>query len=251
MSEIKFTKEYYTLYILPLLKQGLSTTEITNIVSCSRPIVSKLIKTYSTTEDIVNLKKINFSKKSHFKVTESVKSEILKLSESGYGIESIAKRLSIKIHPTTVMMTLRRTLSKDEYKKRHDKSKFDMYWSGRYFKNDRGDLLQSSLEEKVVDFLFQMNVIYYTCKYVLCLNGKNKMYCDVYIPKQSKIKQDLYIEIFGLSDLDFYKIKMFKKIKEYENLNLELLPLYRNDFDSKNSYSSKLTEFLNKNHEQN
>jgi len=44
---------------------------------------------------------------------------------------------------------------------------------------------------------------------------------------------------------------MFKKIKEYENLNLELLPLYRNDFDSKNSYSLKLTEFLNKNYEQN
>ncbi len=56
------------------------------------------------------------------------------------------------------------------------------------------------------------------------LRGK-RFFPDFYLPKHN-----LYIEVFGMSDLDFYREKMALKIKEYEENGVNCIYLYKEDF---------------------
>lgn len=247
MSYIKFDKKYFNGVIKPLILKGHTFKNMSSLelITCSPPTAKKLTLLYGNDKIVKKSKENTKNGKSHYKVDLIISKEIVHFSELGYGIEKISKKLSVKLHPTTVMLTLKRILTPIEYESRHSKLKFTTYWSGRYFHNERGDLLQSGLEEYVVDYLFGKNIEYSTCKYVLCTNGHNKMYCDVFIPKQKLISNDLYIEVFGMSDLDFYIAKMKQKLINYKDLNLILLPLYRKDFNKKEDYKVKLQTFLN------
>lgn len=159
--------------------------------------------------------------KSNPKVTEEIVEEMIVLSEQGLGVDLIGKKLGL--HGTTVRNHLIKNLGEDGYAKMHNIKKYTTYWSGRYYKNDRGDILQSSLEEVVADILYERGIEYITHK-VLILRGK-RFFPDFYLPKHN-----LYIEVFGMSDLDFYREKMALKIKEYEENGVNCIYLYKEDF---------------------
>ena len=159
--------------------------------------------------------------KSNPKVTEEMVEEMIVLSEQGLGVDLIGKKLGL--HGTTVRNHLIKNLGEDGYAKMHNIKKYTTYWSGRYYKNDRGDILQSSLEEVVADILYERGIEYTTHK-VLILRGK-RFFPDFYLPKHN-----LYIEVFGMSDLDFYREKMALKIKEYEENGVNCIYLYKEDF---------------------
>lgn len=159
--------------------------------------------------------------KSNPKVTGEIVEEMIVLSEQGLGVDLIGEKLGL--HGTTVRNHLIENLGEDGYAKRHNIKKYTTYWSGRYYKNDRGDTLQSSLEEVVADILYERGIKYTTHK---GLNLKGKRYFpDFYLPEY-----DVYIEVFGMSDLDFYIVKMDSKIKDYKDNGIKCIHLYKKDF---------------------
>lgn len=172
----------------------------------------------------------------HFrKVTLSMLNEMLQLSKNGMGVDLIGKKLGI--HGTTVMIHLRKLLGDKEYQSRHNKKKFTTYWSGRFYKNNRGDTLQSSLEEDVADWLFENN-IKYEMRNTLWLGKKR------YHPDFELIDLDMYIEIFGMSNQGFYKIKMDKKIEDYKKHNIKCIYLYYENFFRRKDYKTILEKEL-------
>ena len=68
----------------------------------------------------------------------------------------------------------------------------------------------------------------------LCLQWNKKYHADFLVG-------DVYVEIWGLMNLDSYRKKMEKKIEIYKNNNAKLLSVYPDDF--KNIYK-KIDELL-------
>lgn len=139
---------------------------------------------------------------SNRKVSQQEVKEFLRLSSNGWGHETIAKKIGYGA--STVKYHLVRNLSSQEYKRRHGIRRFTSYWSGRSYKNDRGETFQSSLEERVANWLYKRGVNYKM--HVRLLLGRKTYYPDFYLPRKG-----LYIEVFGMTDLDFYTRKMQRK----------------------------------------
>ena len=203
-----------------LISKGETAVSIAGILGVSNNTIKNWARRLGK-EWVDKLKANGNRAKSNPKVTEEMVEEMIVLSEQGLGVDLIGKKLGL--HGTTVRNHLIKNLGEDGYAKMHNIKKYTTYWSGRYYKNSRGDILQSSLEELVADILYERGVEYTTHK-VLILRGK-RFFPDFYLPKHN-----LYIEVFGMSDLDFYREKMALKIKEYEENGVNCIYLYKEDF---------------------
>lgn len=172
------------------------------------------------------------NKKQHI-LTSDIKKKIISLEKKGLGNDSIGKRLGI--NGSTVRKYLIEYYGKEIYSKRHSIEKFfTPNYSG--FLNNRGDRFHSSLESLVADYLYENNIKYKTQHYIKFKNGKS-IYPDFYLEDF-----DLYIEVFGMSEIDFYIQSMLDKINLYKKYNYKLLGLFYKNFKENN-----WKEVINKN----
>ncbi len=214
--------------VLRLVEEGKSALDIAGVVGINPKTIYNLLDE----EGVEKLKANGKAKTIHNKLSDEQLEVMLGLSKQGRGIDAIGKKLGID--GTSVRYRLIKMLGKEEYSKRHSKKKYTDYWSGRYFINERGDRLQSGLEEKVVDYLFKLGIEYRT---QVCLKlPEGKFYPDIQVGNK-------YIEIFGMSDLDFYIKKMEIKKKVYEKNKIDCLYLYKEDF-KKEDYKALITAKL-------
>ena len=146
--------------------------------------------------------------------------KILEGSRKGIGNDLMGS--IIGVDGATIRYIRKKYLTDEEYTKYHSSSKFLSPWSKGY-QNDRGDIFLSSLEEKVCNFLYEKNIKY---KSNITLNYKNKNYSpDIYL-----INNNVFIEIFGMSNVECYKHKMYEKIKYYTENKIKCLFLFQESF---------------------
>lgn len=158
-------------------------------------------------------------------LTDIVKSKIIQLEKRGRGNDSIGKEL--KIDGATVRRYLIEFYGEDKYKERHSIEKFyTPLYSG--FVNERGDRLHSTLEMLVADYLYECGIKYKTQDYIKFNNGKF-IYPDFYLKKYN-----IYIEVFGMSEVPYYIDRMNKKIKLYEENNINFIGIYYKNFKENN-----------------
>jgi len=225
--------------ICALIKAGNSAKQIAlKLKIHTKTIYEALIKN-NLVDEMNELKKIGKMRvsQSALKVKEDIFLEINRLSLMGRGVDAIGKELGL--HGTTIRYQLIKRLGKDEYQRRHSIKKYKEYWSGKYYTNDRGDILQSGLEEKVADYLYKNGIKYKTHKCLTLPEGK--FFPDFYLEYF-----DIYIEVFGMSDLEFYKVKMKIKINSYEKNGVKFIGLNKEDFVG-DYFETLLTNLLNKN----
>lgn len=153
-------------------------------------------------------------------VTKEIYEKIIELEKQGLGNDAVGRRLNID--GSTVRTWLIKYYGKEKYKERHSIEKFKTPWFCG-FKNKRGDRFHSYLEENVADFLFENNIEYQTQVYLKF--GEKSIFPDFYLPKQN-----IYIEVFGMSEVPFYIEPMNNKIKLYGDNNINMLGIYWKDF---------------------
>jgi len=203
-----------------LVLKGATSTEIASRLCICSPTVFSIIRKKDPSLEKI-LRKSGKLKISKRKVTPNMIKRMLLLSSEGRGVDLIGKKIGV--HGTTVIHYLKTELGKEEYTKRHNIKKYTSYWSGRYFTNKRGDRLQSSLEEEVADFLYQQGIKYKTQTCLILPEGK-------FYPDIELFDFGGYIEIFGMSDLDFYKLKMDYKKKIYNKNKIKYIDINKNNF---------------------
>lgn len=158
-------------------------------------------------------------------LTNIIKDKIIQLEKKGRGNDSIGKEL--KINGTTVRKYLIEFYGEDKYKKRHPIEKFyTPLYSG--FTNERGDRFHSTLEMLVADYLYECKIEYKTQDYIKFNNGKF-IYPDFYLKDYN-----LYIEVFGMSEVPYYIEGMNEKIKLYKENNINFLGIFYKNFKENN-----------------
>ena len=172
------------------------------------------------------------------KLTDKDIEDILEGSKKGIGNDLMG--LMKGVDGTTVRNIRKKFLSPEEYSKYHSVERF---YSGDFksYRNERGDKLLSTWEEKVADLLFE-NKIEYNSN--IRFNFKNKSISpDFFLPKNR-----VFIEVFGMSNVSTYIPRMEQKIKYYNFNNIKCLFLFEEDFlkDKKfiNLYEEKILSFV-------
>ncbi|MCK4686593.1 MAG: hypothetical protein KAT66_00525 [Candidatus Lokiarchaeota archaeon] len=217
--------------IVVFVKKGKDTKDIASILNISPITVRSILKRKNAKEELKVLKIRGKVKRDNQKVTKKDIEKMISLSEKGRGIDYIGKVLSYD--GTTIRRYLIKELGEKQYKKRHNIKRYSSYWSGKYWVNERGDRIQSSLEENVIDYLYEKNIAYKT--QVCLVFPERRIYPDIQL-----LSSDIYIEVYGMSDLAFYKIKMNEKKALYKKYNLSVISLYKSDFDKSDSWKNKL-----------
>lgn len=173
--------------------------------------------------------------KSHCKkLTDDNIQDILDGSKLGIGNDLMG--MKVGVDGVSVRNIRKKFLSKEEYELYHSKNRYGSPFD-RGYKNDRGDSFLSSLEELVCDYLFELGIEYRTN--VRIIEG-NRGYCpDIHL-----LKSGAFIEIFGMSDVDYYREKMLDKIKYYEINNIKCLYLFGESFYKELDWKEKIHIFL-------
>ena len=172
------------------------------------------------------------------KLTDQDIQDILDGSILGIGNDQMG--LIKGVDGVSIRNVRKRFLSKKNYEKYHS---IERFYSGDYnsYYNDRGDKFLSTWEEKVADFLYQNNIKYHTNVRIGYLGKRYSP--DIYLPKNKT-----FIEIFGMSNIDCYKIKMEEKIKFYNENKIKCLFLFEEDFLEMKKYTElykeKILNFL-------
>ena len=204
--------------------------------------IAKILNVSKHSIDQIILKTDNKNIKDHFnKILYSAKNitddDIFKILEgSRKGIGNDLMGSIIGVDGATIRYIRKKYLTDEEYTKYHSSSKFLSPWSKGY-QNDRGDIFLSSLEEKVCNFLYEKNIKY---KSNITLNYKNKNYSpDIYL-----INNNVFIEIFGMSNVECYKHKMYEKIKYYTENKIKCLFLFQESFYDSLDWEQKVSTFI-------
>ncbi len=181
--------------------------------------------------------------KSHFetpkysshKLTDKDIQDILDGSKEGIGNDKMG--LMKNIDGICIRNVRKKFLTKEEYSLYHNISRF---YEGDYnsYYNERGDKLLSTWEEKVADHLFDNKVKYFS-NVRIHYGGKNYS-PDFYLPSNR-----VFIELFGMSNVDCYKDKMNEKIKFYNTNNIKCLFLYEEDFLQNKKFIDLFKDKLN------
>jgi len=208
--------------ILQLVQEGKSSYQISKLIGLHPKTVYSCLEKNKCKDAFVKLQNNGLVRRNNSAVKISLADidALLKLSEEGRGIDYIGKKLGFD--GTSIRYQLIKRLGKKEYSKRHNVKKFTDYWSGKWFLGSRGEKFQSQWEEKVADFLYLNNI-----KYALHIRldlPEGKFFPDFYLPEHS-----MYIEVFGMSDLNFYIEKMNKKETAYKNNKIKYIPIYKKD----------------------
>lgn len=98
--------------------------------------------------------------------------------------------------------------------------------------SDDGHRLESASELEIDNWLFHHNIIHQVHKKIADTNYKT----DFYLPNEN-----IYIEYWGLSKLNSYKLRMQNKIAIYKSLGLKLISILPNQ-----SITKRLSFILNK-----
>lgn len=182
-----------------------------------------------------------FSKPKHHshKLTDKDIQEILDGSKKGIGNDRMG--LIKNIDGVCIRNIRKKFLTKEEYAKYHS---IDRFYEGDYksYYNDRGDKFLSTWEEKVADYLFISEITYFSN---VRINFNKKNYSpDFYIPSSR-----VFIEVFGMSNVECYKERMNEKIHFYNENNIKCLFLFEEDFIYKKNFidlfKNKIDNFLN------
>lgn len=193
----------------------------------------------------INIKTKNIKINQHFntpkhsanKVTEEEIGLILESSKKGIGNDLMG--MKIGIDGTTVRYIRKKFLTPEEYKKYHSVDRYQSLEHLGYY-NDRGDKFLSSLEQKVSDFLFNNKIKYKTN--VRIINSPNKYSPDILLTESNSL-----IEIFGMSNVECYKKRMYEKILFYTKNDVKCLFLFEEDFKENLGWVEKLRIFLTNN----
>lgn len=184
--------------------------------------------------------KIHFSTPKSFvyKLNDNDIKDILDGSILGIGNDQMG--LIKGIDGVCIRNIRKKFLSKEDYEKYHS---IERFYSGDYnsYYNDRGDKFLSTWEEKVADFLFENNIKYHTNVRIGYLGKRYSP--DIYLPKNK-----VFIEIFGMSNVDIYKARMEEKIEFYNKNKIKCLFLFEGDFLKNKKhidiYKEKISVFL-------
>lgn len=209
--------------------------------------ISKYLGVSSHRIKQIILKTNNQTIKSHFNtpkhsshnLTDQDIQDILEGSKKGIGNDLMG---SLKnIDGVCIRNIRKKFLSKEEYEKYHSVERF---YSGDYnsYYNDRGDKFLSTWEEKVADYLFNKNIKYFSN---IRIYYKEKNYSpDFYLPKTR-----VFIEVFGMSSVEYYKNRMEEKMKFYKKNNIKYLALLTEDFMLSGKFTDtfkyKIDNFIN------
>ena len=172
------------------------------------------------------------------KLTDEDIEDILEGSKKGIGNDLMG--LMKGVDGTTIRNIRKKFLSSEEYSKYHS---IERFYSGDFksYRNERGDKLLSTWEEKVADFLFN-NKIEYSSNIRFHFKDKS-ISPDFFLPKNR-----VFIEVFGMSNVSTYIPRMEQKIKYYNYNNIKCLFLFEEDFlkDKKfiNLYEEKVLNFV-------
>jgi hypothetical protein len=204
--------------------------------------IAKILNVSKHSIDQIVLKTDNKNIKDHFnKILYSAKnitdSDIVKILEgSKKGIGNDLMGNIIGVDGATIRYIRKKFLTEEEYSRYHSSTKFLSPWSKGYT-NNRGDIFLSSLEEKVCDFLHEKNINY---KSNITLNYQNKNYSpDIHL-----IDNNVFIEIFGMSNVDCYKHRMYEKIKFYTENKIKCLFLFQESFYDNLDWKEKIIMFI-------
>lgn len=204
--------------------------------------ISKILKVSKHSINQIILKTNNKIIKEHFnKTLYSAKNltdndifKILEGSKKGIGNDLMGD--IIGVDGSTIRYVRKKFLTKEEYNEYHSVSKFLSPWSKGY-QNDRGDIFLSSLEEKVCDFLYKNSIKY---KSNVMIKHKNKNYSpDIYL-----IDNNVFIEIFGMSNVECYKNRMYEKIKFYTENKIKCFFLFQESFYNNLDWEEKICTFI-------
>jgi hypothetical protein len=261
--------KYWVADFLDLNRSSVST--IINKYECNRKPLDKdielklleLIKLYPYTGTFNKIKKIlgiskhsieqilhktnhqelkdHFStpKSNSYKLTDKDIQDILDGSKIGIGNDKMG--LIKNIDGVCIRNIRKKFLTEEEYKEYHS---IDRFYDGDYksYYNNRGDKFLSTWEEKVADYLFENNILYHS-NVRISLNGKNL--CPDFYLTSSRV----FIELFGMSNVNCYKKRMNEKIKFYNENKIKCLFLYEEDFlkDKKpiNDFKIKINNLVN------
>ena len=190
----------------------------------------------------VNLKTKNVKINQHFsypkhsssKLTDKDIDLILEGSKKGIGNDLMGEKLGI--NGTTVRYIRKKFLTPKEYKNYHSVDRYQGLEHLGYY-NDRGDKFLSSLEQKVGDYLFNNKIKYKTN--VRITNHPSKYSPDILLTESNSL-----IEIFGMSNVECYKKRMYKKISFYTENNIKCLFLFEEDFEEDLEWIEKLRIFI-------
>lgn len=206
--------------IIILINQNKTTTKIAKILKLSRYIVKKLVKSTGDTTLINKQFQLNRKSQTKPKFKIEIVNKMIELSIKGYGVDTISRKLS---YPrSSVVRLLRKFLGDKVYEQHHPIEKYTTGWNARYFYNDRGDYIQSSYEEFVADILFEAKIPY-ICHPDPLFFGRKRIFPDFIVGNK------FYIEVFGMTNRPFYVEKMNRKIKLYNENNINHFFLFEKD----------------------
>jgi hypothetical protein len=190
------------------------------------------------TEDKTIINHFNTPKTSTHKLTDSDIIDILEGSKKRIGNDKMG--LIKGIDGISIRNIRKKFLSSKEYEEYHS---IERFLGGDYnaYYNNRGDKFLSTWEEKVADYLFKENIKYFSN---IRFHHSGKNYSpDFYLPKTRT-----FIEVFGMSNVENYKVKMKEKIHFYLVNNIEYLALYEEDFILNKKYvdvfKNKIDKYL-------
>jgi len=223
--------EKIILEIIKLYPYTGTKRKISNIINTSQHSINQLL--LKTNNPII---KEHFNKPlySAKNITDNDIDAILEGSKNGIGNDLMG--IKIGIDGATVRYIRKKFLSSEDYNKYHSPDKFAMPWNKGY-QNDRGDILLSSLEEKVCDFLYKNSIKYQAN---ISLSHKNK----TYFPDILLIDNNVFIEIFGMSNVYSYQNRMYEKIKFYNENKIKCLFLFQESFYENLDWQEKIIKFI-------
>jgi hypothetical protein len=205
--------------------------KIAKCINVSKHSIDQVI--LKTNSDLIK-KHFNKTLYSAKNLTDSDIFKILEGSKKGIGHDLMGK--IIGVDGGTIRYVRKKFLTDEEYTQYHSLTKFLSPWSKGY-SNDRGDIFLSSLEEKVCDYLYNKKINY---KSNITLKYKNKNYSpDIYLTNNN-----VFIEIFGMSNIECYKTRMYEKIKFYTENKIKCLFLFQESFYDSLDWEQKVSTFI-------
>jgi hypothetical protein len=177
-------------------------------------------------------------KHSSHNLTDQDIQDILDGSKLGIGNDKMG--LLKNIDGVCIRNIRKKFLTPEEYSEYHS---IERFYEGDYksYYNERGDKFLSTWEEKLANFLSEKNIQYHS-NVRISHNGK-RYSPDFYLPSSR-----VFIELFGMSNVNCYKEKMNEKIKFYNENKIKCLFLYEEDFMEKkkliDNFKSKVEDFI-------
>lgn len=206
-----------------LVSKGYSFQKISKEFDISPQTVKKYVKRcrLDIFEKFIENGKDN--KKTQQKLTVEQIDEILRLSESGFGIDAIGNMFGVD--GTTIRYNLIKRLGKREYQKRHNIKRFkeNNGWNGKSITYN-GVTYQSLAEVKIARILEKLGLTF-KAHSAIKIEGKI-FYPDFYVNELG-----LFIEYAGMLDRAFYRRKFATKMTQYSLNKIQTLTVVPETLD--------------------